>query len=263
MKKLLFISATLIASGAFAGTHVENITRDIKTKAQQGDTQTMLLQDGMLRVNAAAGSSMILKGSNMLMIDDKNKQYREMTKEEMKKMAEQGATAMARIREQLKNMKPEQRAEMERVMGKQIPGGLGAMDGTGKPDVYEAKNLGKSATVEGRQCQLWTMSRNGELSTELCVVPFATLPGSEDFGKAFKGMAEAFGDLAKTMPGAEQTAKAYASINGYPVRTRYFDGSGKFRPTENILTKWVIESIPASSFQVPAGYKKMQMPKMN
>jgi hypothetical protein len=65
------------------------------------------------------------------------------------------------------------------------------------------------------------------------------------------------------MPGADQTAKAYAAINGYPVRTRYYDGSGKFRPQESILTKWVTEAIPASAFQVPAGYKKMQMPRMN
>ena len=261
MHKLLFASIAFIASNAFAGIHVENITRDIKTKAQKGDTQVMLHQDGMLRVNAAAGSSMILKGSNMIMLDDKNKQYREMTKEEMKKMAEQGAAMMARMREQMKNMKPEQRAEMERVMGKSMPGGLGAMDG--KPDVYEAKNLGKGATVEGRQCQLWTMMRNGQPFTEMCVVPFGSLPGSEDFGKAFKGMQEAFGDMAKSMPGAEQTAKAYSDIKGYPVRTRYYDGSGKFRPEESILTKWVTEAIPASAFEVPAGYKKMQMPRMN
>jgi hypothetical protein len=261
MRKLLFISIAFVAGNAFAGVHVENITRDIKTKAQQGDTQVMLHQNGMLRVNAAAGSGMILKGSNMIMLDDKNKQYREMSKEEMKKMAEDGAAAMARMREQLKNMKPEQRAEMERVMGKAIPGGLSGMDG--KADTYEAQNLGKSATVEGRQCQLWNMMRNGQPFTELCVVPFASLPGSEDFGKAFKGMAEAFGDLAKSMPGAEQTAEAYAAIKGYPVRTRSYDGSGKLQPTENILTKWVTETVPASSFEVPAGYKKMQMPRRN
>ena len=260
MHKLLFVSIAFIASNAFAGIHVENITRDIKTKAQQGDTQVMLHQNGMLRINAAAGSGMILKGSNMIMLDDKNKQYREMTKEDMKKMAEQGAAMMARMREQLKSMKPEQRAEMERVMGKSLPGGLGAADG--KPDVYEAKNLGKSATVEGRQCQLWTMMRNSQPFTEMCVVPFSSLPGSEDFGKAFKGMQEAFGDMAKSMPGAEQTAKAYSDIKGYPVRTRYYDGSGKFRPEESILTKWVTEAIPASVFEVPAGYKKLQMPQM-
>jgi len=258
MHKLLFVSIAFIASNAFAGVHVENITRDINTKAQQGDTQVMLHQDGMLRVNASAGSSMILKGSSMIMLDDKNKQYREMSKEDMKKMAEQGAAAMANMREQLKNMKPEQRAQMEKAMGKAMPGGLGSIDG--KPDVFEAKNLGKSETVEGRQCQLWNMLRNGQPFTEMCVVPFKSLPGSEDFGKAFKGMAESFGDLAKSMPGAGETAKAYAAINGYPVRTRSYDTSGKLQPTENVLTKWVTEAIPASSFQVPAGYKKMQMP---
>lgn len=264
MKKLLFISVALIAGNAYAGIHVENITRDIKTQAKQGDTQTMLHQNNLLRVNATAGSSMILKGSDMIMLDDKNKQYRVMTKEDMKKMADEGAAAMAQMREQLKNMKPEQRAEMERMMGKAMPGGLGAMDGTAKSDVYEPKNLGKSATVEGRQCQLWTMMRNGQPFTELCVVPYSSLPGSEDFGKAFKGMQDAFGDMAKSMGGAaSQTAKAYSEIKGYPVRTRTYDGSGKFHPTENVLTKWVTEAIPASAFEVPVGYKKMEMPRRN
>jgi len=61
MKKLLFISIAWMAGNTYAGIHVENITRDIKTRAQQGETQIMLHQDGMLRVNAAAGSAMILK----------------------------------------------------------------------------------------------------------------------------------------------------------------------------------------------------------
>jgi hypothetical protein len=43
---------------------------------------------------------------------------------------------------------------------------------------------------------------------------------------------------------------------------RVVEGDGKFRPTETVLTKWVEESIPASTFDVPAGYKKMEMPTM-
>jgi hypothetical protein len=46
------------------------------------------------------------------------------------------------------------------------------------------------------------------------------------------------------------------------VRTRFYEADGKFRPTETVMTKWVEESIPASTFDVPAGYKKMAMPTM-
>jgi hypothetical protein len=106
------------------------------------------------------------------------------------------------------------------------------------------------------------MSRNGALFEELCAVPYSSLPGKENLDKVFKDMAAAFADLAKASPNADQTARAFAAINGYPVRTRFYDGDGKFRPTETVLTKWVEESIPASTFDVPAGYKKMAMPTM-
>ncbi|MEO8064452.1 MAG: DUF4412 domain-containing protein [Pseudomonadota bacterium] len=262
MKKFLFVSSILIASSAIAGVRVESVTRDIKTQAQQGEMQTVLLQNGMVRVKGNTGGSMILKGSSMIIIDDKKKQYREMSKEDMKKMANQAGAVMSQMQERMKNMTPEQRAMMEKMMGNQMPGGAGAMGGAAKADVYAAKDLGKSATVEGRKCQLWSMSRNGKLAQELCVVPFNSLPGNEDFAKAFKELAEAFADMASAVPGADQTAKAYAAINGYPVRTRYYESDGKFRATENVMTKWVAETLPASTFEVPAGYKKMEMPKM-
>ena len=257
MKIILFIGAALSSSGAFAGIHVENVTRDITTKAQQGGVQTMLVQDGMMRTNASNGGVVILKGSTIIMIDDKRKTYREMTKEDLKKMAAGAGDMMAKMQEHMKNMTPEQRAQMEKMMGNRIPGGMG----TGAPDSWESKNLGTTATVEDRKCQNWNLLRNGVPFQELCVVPYNTLPGKEDFQKVFKEMADAFGDLGKQVPGADSSAKARAAINGYAVRTRQYASDGKFQPTETIMTKWVEESIPASTFEVPAGYAKMEMPK--
>ena len=31
---------------------------------------------------------------------------------------------------------------------------------------------------------------------------------------------------------------------------------------ETVVTKWVEESVPAATFDVPAGYQKKEMPKM-
>ena len=259
MKKLLLASATLLASGAFAGVHIDNITRDVGTKEQKGGVHTTLVQNGMMRTNSTDTGAVIIKSGSMIMIDDKRKQYREMTKEDMKKMAAGASAAMARMQEQMKNMKPEQRAMMEKMMGDKIAGGMGT---PGKADTWDSKDTGKTATVEGRSCKVWILSRNGAPFEELCVVPYGSLPGKEDLQKVFKDFADAFADIAKNAPGADQAAKARAAINGYPVRTRTYEGDGKFRSTETIMTKWVEESIPASAFDVPAGYKKMEMPQM-
>lgn len=259
-KTILFIGTALVASGAFAGIHVENVTRDVATKAQQGETQVILVQDGAMRVNHATAGATIIKGGTLTIIDNKRKTYRVMTKEDVQKMAATGGEMMAKMQERMKNMTPEQRAQMEKMMGSHLPGGMGAM-ASGKPDTWESKNLGTTDTVEGRKCQNWNLIRNGAPFEELCVVPYGSLPGKEDFQKVFKEMADAFGDLAKQIPGADASVKARAAINGYPVRTRQYASDGKFRPTETIMTKWVDESIPASSFEIPAGYAKMELPK--
>ena len=258
MKKLFCVGATFMTGAAFAGIHVENVTRDSNTGVQQGNTQTTLVQDGKMRTSSSPTSSVIITGSSIIMIDDKRKQYREMTREDMKKMAATAADAMAKMRDKMKSMSPEQRAMMEKMIGDKIPGGLGAPD---KPDTWESKSLGTSATVEGRKCQNWNLIRNGAPFEEVCVVPYDTLPGKEDFQKVFKEMAEAFGDFAKAMPGSDQSAKARMAINGYAVRTRMYASDGKFRPTETVMTKWVEESIPASVFDAPPGYTKAELPK--
>jgi len=257
MKTILCISVAIISGSAFAGIRVENVTRDITTMVQQGATQEILIQDGVMRMNASTTGATILKGSTITMIDNKRKTYREMTKEDMKKLAASAGEAMAKMQEQLQKMSPEQRAQMEKMMGSHIPGGLGG----DKPDVWESKNLGTTATVEGRKCQNWNLIRNGAPFEEVCVVPYNTLPGKEDFQKVFKEMADAFGDLAKQVPGVDSSVKARTAINGYPVRSRQYASDGKFRPTETIMTKWVEESFPASTFEVPAGYKKLELPK--
>jgi hypothetical protein len=109
---------------------------------------------------------------------------------------------------------------------------------------------------------VWHAYKNGKLQEEICVVPFSSLPGKENFEKSFKELSEAFEGLAAAMPGAADAAKARKAINGYPVRVRYYDDSGKPRGMESVLKTWKEESIPASTFEIPAGYAKKAMPRM-
>lgn len=255
MKQVIFASL-LVAATASAGIRVENVTRDIKTKVADGPTQTVLVQDGKIRASSGRDNAMILKGTTITIIDDGRKSYTEMDKEQMKKMASQASAAMTQMQEKLKNMPPEQRAMMEKMMGSQMPGGMP----TDKPDVYESKNTGKTDTAEGRKCAVWNLLRNGKLIEELCVVPFSSLPGKENFEKSFKELAEAFAEFSKGMPNVENQVQVRSNVNGYPVRTRSYDAAGKLRGTETVMTKWVEESVPAASFEVPKGYKKKEMP---
>jgi len=247
-----------LASPGFAGIRIETITRDIATKAPDGAPQIMQVQDGRIRATQGSNHGMILKDSTITLLDDKHKTYREMDKESLRKMASQAGAAMAQLQDKMKNMSPEQRAMMEKAMGSHMPGGMGAQGAT---DTYAATDTGKSETVEGRSCRIWQTTRNGAPLEELCVVPYASLPGREDLEKAFRKMADAVEDLSSAMPNVEKAMKARLSVNGYPVRIRRYDAQGALRKTETVLTKWTEESLPASVFDVPAGYTKQEMPQ--
>jgi hypothetical protein len=258
MNKLIFAVASLLTAGmATAGVRIETVTRDIKTQVVDGPVQTVRVQDGKVQVTTGRSGSMILKNATFYIIDDQRKAYREMDKASMQNTMDQAGAAMKQMQERMKNMPPEQRAQMEKMMGANMPGMA-----PGKKDVYESKDTGKSDTVDGRKCRVWNLLKNAKLQEEVCVVPFSALPGKEDFQKTFKELAEAFEGLAGAIPGAGDQTKARSAINGYPVRVRPYDDAGKLRGVETVLKTWKEEAIPASTFDVPAGYKKQEMPKM-
>ena len=255
MKTLLIASAVFLAATASAGVKIETITRDIKTQVASGPTQLVQVQNGAVRASTADGG-LILKAGKITFIDDKRKTYIEMDKAAMEDYAKQANAAMAQMQERLKNMPPEQRAQMEKMMG-----GMGMPGAPTKPSVYDAKNIGKTDTVEGRKCTTWNLLQDGKIIDEMCVVPFASLPGKEDMQKSFKELQEAFAGFANSIPGAAEQAKVRTSIDGYPVRSRPFV-NGKLQGTENVLKSWTEAAIPATTFNVPAGYKRKDLPQV-
>lgn len=252
--RIAVLAGLLAAANATAGVRIETVQRDVKTKAPSGEVQTVLVQSGNVRVAGRSDGYMLLKGATLYVVDEKRKSYREIDKEKMKAMAGQGNAAMSQMQERLAKMPPEQRAQFERMMGGMMPGGAAP---AGKPDVYTSKDLARSEVVEGRTCRMWHVLKNGKPLEELCVVPFSSLPGKEDFQTTFKHLAEAFEGLAGAVPGAADEAKARSAINGYPVRVRRIEG-GVPAATETILRSWKEESLPASLFEIPAGYKKRE-----
>jgi hypothetical protein len=174
----------------------------------------------------------------------------------MEQLGKQLSAAMEKVKEQLAKMPPDQRAQMEQMMGIQSGGGEGGWK-------VEAVDTGKSDKVDGRACRVWDVKRNGELDDQICVVPYSALPGKEDFQTAFQNFAKVFEDMAKNLPqlGGAMSSEMSAlnKINGFPVRTRGYE-NGKLIGEEQLVKVWREEAIPASMFEIPAGYKQKKMP---
>jgi len=258
MKRSSMIAASLlVAQTAGAGVYVETVDHNMATNTTTA-FQKMYLQDGAGRIVDSSGRASIFKGNTMYIVDDADKSYIVFDKTTMAVLAKKMNDEMAQMKEQLAKLPPEQREQMEAAMGK-IPG-MGAGD---QKWTVEAVDTGKSDKIDGRACKLWDIKRNGELDEQVCVVPFAGLPGKENFQSVFGNFSKVFDEMAKSVPMlAGMMGNEFAvhvKTNGYPVRMRSYE-NGRLAPEETLMKVWREEAVPATMFEVPAGYQLKQMP---
>jgi hypothetical protein len=254
MKRTHLIAlAALVSQSAHAGVYVETVDHDLKS-GKTTLSQKMYVQDGNGRFVDAEGRATLIKNGTFHIVDDADKSYVAVDQATMEQLAKKISAAMDQMKEQLAQLPPEQRAQMEQMM----PGA----SGDGKWTV-DALDTGKSDTVDGRVCRVWDLPRIGELDDQICVVPYSALPGKENFQPVFANFAKVFEEIAKSVPilsgMMSNEFSALSKVNGYPVRSRAYE-NGKLVDDEQLMKVWREESIPASMFEIPAGYKKKQMP---
>jgi len=254
----LVVLGALGAQAANAGVYVEMVDVDRGSGTIDGEklAQKMYVQNGLGRFVDAEGRATLIKNGTMYIINDADKSYVAFDKATMEQLAKKINAAMEKAKEQLAKLPPEQRAQVEQMMS-------GTAGGATKHTV-EALDTGKSEKVDGRNCRLWDIKRNGELDDQLCVVPYSSLPGKENFQAVFANFAKAFEEMAKSAPALAgmmtNEFDAMAKVNGFPVRTVGYEGGGKLGTEEHLMRVWREEAIPTSMFEIPAGYKQTQMP---
>jgi hypothetical protein len=256
MKRIAILAGGLLAAHAVsAGVYVETVSHDIKAGTTQL-AQKMYVQGGDGRFVDDGGRVTLIKGDSMYIIDDSDKSYVLFDKATMEQLAKKLASAMEQMKEQMAKLPPEQRAQMEQAMA-----GAGMVEG--KKYTVDVADTGQSDSVEGRSCRLWNVTRNGELDEQICVVPYSTLPGKEDFRAVFAKFARVFEEMTKSVPMLSGMMSnefgAHVKANGYPVRSRAYD-HGKLGDDETLVKVWREETMPGSMFEVPAGYHQKQMP---
>jgi hypothetical protein len=263
---LLAVSAAA-AGLANAGVYVEMADRRVG-ESTTTPVQKMYVQGNSGRFVDIAGpgsdghaTATIIKDGNLYAIDDTDKTYVQLDKASMEALAKKMNDAMTQVREQLAKMPAEQRAQMEQMLAKQMPGFAG---GDQKWTV-EAVDTGKSDKVDGRPCRLWDVKRNGELDEQLCVVPFSALPGKENFQAVFGNFAKVFEEMAKSVPMLSglmtNEFSAQEKINGFPVRSRDYE-NGQLSDMERVMSVWREQNVPASMFAIPTGYKRKTMEEL-
>ena len=254
--RTLTIATVLFAGSAQAGTVMEMSSRDLSGDKPE-TTMTTYAQNGQMRVEIPRrDSAMIFSNDTLYAINNKEKSYVTMDRATMQKMAETVNPMLKQLQERMAQMPPEQRAQMERMMGKNMPGAQ-------KSVTREVRKTSRTGKVAGYSCKYVEMLADGVVEDEFCVVEPSALKGGDELMASAQKMSAALQDFFSSIDAPwlkdsvdKQTA-SYTKIGGIPVLSRQFvDGKAV---SETTLRSIQSQSLPAATFSVPAGYTRREM----
>jgi hypothetical protein len=186
------------------------------------------------------GTAVIVRADKEMLyqLDTKAKTYSEMTFTEMRQQMQAAGEQMKKMQEELKDLPPEQRKMMEGMMAKMM-----------KEKDFDIKRTGEKKKVSGYSCEKVLLLEGGEPAGEFWVTK--DLGSMKDYAK----------DWTKLMEGMMQgpmmkAAKKIAEIDGFVMQMKMGDVGAT-------TTKLEKRNIADSEFEIPAGYKKVDMNKMH
>ncbi len=262
IRTLPLLTLVLCAGASQAGTLLETVNRDLSSSGGSTTIHTWA-QNGMMRVenqadSSASRSTMIFKNDTIYAINHQDKSYYAMDRASMQRIAEQLNPALKMLQERMKDMTPEQRAQMEKMMGGRLPPGVGEPE-----KKTEIKRIARTDKVSGHSCSYVQVLEDGVLTDEMCVTPSKSLQGADELMTAATRMGELMREMMSTMDApwlrqmAEKQVQNFAALGGIPVLSRHFEAGTP--QSETTLKSIRSETLAASLFEVPAGYTRKDM----
>lgn len=223
------------------------------------ETTTSYLASDHIRMAQAEGQEFImeLKTGQMTVLDGKKKTYYVVTREDMEtlkaKMTERmNSPEMKKAQEQMKSLPPEMQKKMEAMMG----GVAGAID---------VQKTGTTRKVAGYTCENWTVNMGGMSKSEECLTselqfPVQAWDSYRDYAESMKSLMAAMGPMAKGMGQAQEKFK---QMKGFPLaNTTTVSVLGHSSTSTSEVTEIKKGPIPASAWEIPAGYAKIDNPML-
>ena len=216
---------------------VSYISRDRVRMAQGGDQEAIV----------------DLPNGRVTTIDTKNRTYSVTTRRDMEELAARvkarmDSPEMRKAREALENMPPEQRRRVDETLG----GGA-----------FDVRKTGGGRTVAGHRCENWTIAIGTLSRTEQCLADDIPMPPR--IWEMYRGFAESLrAMMASFGPGGRDLSKIrekFKDMKGFPLATTTtVTIMGKTTTTTSEVTDVRSGPIPASAWEVPAGYRLVENP---
>jgi hypothetical protein len=246
---VLFVSVPAIAQDL---TIVSKVTRD------GGPPQTSIsyISSDHVRMSHGDGKESIIdfKTGQMTTLDNAKKTYYVTTRQDMDalaaKMNEQmNSPEMKKAQEAMKNLPPDQQKKMDAMMGSMF--------------TFDVHKTGTTRKIAGYTCENWSVNMGQISKTEECLCSELKFPAQawdmyRGYADSMKSMMAAMGPMAKNM---EKMQEQFKQMKGYPLaNTTTVDVMGHKSVSSTEVTEVKRGPIPASAWEIPAGYTKVDNP---
>jgi hypothetical protein len=253
----VFAAAFLSLSLLHAGIVIEGEL--IPSDGGSGTGSFVAVSDGKARTESVVNGqkmTMIYRGDKDLfwILDNSAGTYREVTRADMRKMMEQVGKAMQQMKEQMAALPPEQRKMMEKMMG----GQLRAFDRKEVPPAIDYVKIGDGGDVAGWSTIKYKGTLDGTKVSEVWVAPAAVARVGSAEMKTLENMMSFFREIVgKFGGGSLTTIGPVGGLDGVPIKVvTYSNGT----PVSTYaVTSIAQKDLPASEFEVPAGYTKQEL----
>ena len=253
--RAMAISVTLCLAASIAAAS-DGVTITSKhTKDGATTTATSYITEDHARWSTPDGVVIMdPKAGTMTIVNDAKKTYSVITKQDIDtasaQMKEQmNSPEVQKAQEAMKNLPPEQRQRMEAAMGSMF--------------AVDVQKLGTSHKIAGYNCDDYTVKIGQYSSTEECMstdvkFPMQTWEMFKSWSDTMKGMAAAMGPMAKGMGNMQEQLK---KVRGFPLSSKTtVNVMGHSSSSSSEVTEIKNGPIPASAFDIPAGYTKTDSP---
>lgn len=235
MPRRIAVLAVAVVLPALAGADELTVVSRVTVNGKAPSTSTQYI--GTQKIRSSDGEHdtiMDVAGGRFTVIDHKKKEYFEFTREEM-------AAAMQKLEQQMSG-------PMAGMLDKMMGGKAGP--------VTVQKGAGRK--VAGYDCTDYTYTLGENMKYEVCTTQAVQLPDQLYYYDALKGPYAMMGPMGKRF---EQVFDEMKKVKGFPIAMNSTVNLMAFKAQiQSEATEVKKGPIPASAFEVPAGYQKKDSP---
>ncbi len=182
-------------------------------------------------------------------IDNKEKTYMEITRADMLGMKKKMDEAMNKMKEQMKNMPPDERAMMEKMMKGQMPF---------RPEEPIYKKRASGIIVNKWNCDKYEGYMDGKKAEEIWTTDWEKLGLKREDLEVMEGLGGFFGEFSREQHTFYKVGSQERGYAGIPIRTITYSNGKIMDKTE--LKEIRKQNFASSLFNLPKGFKKNEYP---